>query len=129
MREQAGSGSRSANGRPGGPGPRAGGRDSQEQRSRSRKPGTEPGMADPGQSATDLARRRRRLAGGPPGGGRGGDWETLWRSLAPAVEAAGGTGVGGGGRVRRRGRDEEGDARLYLLRLLVALTGRWAPLN
>ena len=82
----------------------SGGRDSQEQRSRSRKPGAEPGMADPGQSATDLA---RRLAGGPPGDGR------AWWGLGDFVEISGARGGGGrrnGGGGRRQS-EAEGEGR------------------
>lgn len=94
------------------PGPRAGAGQPGTAQPERRKPGAEPGMADPGQSARD---RPRAEAEETPHPWRRAWWglrETLWRSLAPAVEAeaaaaAGGTESGGGERVRRR-RDEEG---------------------
>lgn len=81
------------------------GRDSQEPRSRSRKPGTEPGMADPGQGATDLARGRQA-------GGTRGPWSRAGWGLGDSVEISGARGGGrrdgGGGGERESEAEGEG---------------------
>jgi hypothetical protein len=60
-----------------------------------------------------------------PGGGRGGDWKTLWRSLAPAA-AAGGTEVGEERESEAEGGRTRGDARLISAALARRSHGRWA---
>ena len=77
----AGSGSRSANGRPGGPGPRAGGGTARNSAA---------GAGNPARNREWRIRDRARptsrggwRADPLETGGLGGDWEILWRSLAP----------------------------------------------
>jgi len=88
-RPHAGAGaarSRSANGRPGGPG--GGQDDNEEQRgSWSRKPGVGPGMADLGQSTRDRPPSRE-------GGRRA--WRGIGGDIAEISGAHGGGGSGGG---------------------------------
>lgn len=132
----AGSGSRSANGRPGGAGPRAGAggqpgtaRPEQETRRGTGNGGSGTERDRPRAKAEEEAGRRipRTLeAGGRAWWGLGGG--TLWRSVAPAAEAAAAGGGHGGGEGRRESEAEGEGTRAYICCACSSLSRGGGPL-